>query len=76
MKKILRRMSEMCDEAWYIFIGTLKLSCVMLFCAFILLSDNEASYFNSMLASALYETPQGLLMLSLLFSLFIEERHG
>lgn len=76
MRKILRRMSMMCDEAWYIFIGTLKLSCVMLFCAFMLLSDNDPSYGNMMLASALYETPQGLMFVSLLLSVFIEERHG
>ncbi len=66
----------MCDEAWYIFMGTLKLSCAMLLCAFLLLISPRCGYEESMLAAALAETPQGLLMISLIASALLEERRG
>lgn len=76
IKKAIRRMSRMCDEAWYIFMGTLKLSCAMLLCAFILLVSPACGYDNTMLASALAETPQWLLMIALIASALLEDRHG
>ena len=76
MKKMLRNMASMCDEAWYIFMGTLKLSCVMLFCAFILTIWPQSGYEEFMLASALAETPQGLLLIAILASVLLEDRHG
>ena len=75
IRKAIRRMSRMCGEAWYIFMGTLKLSCAMLFCAFLLLISSS-SYDQTMLAAALAETPQGLLMIALIASALLEERHG
>lgn len=76
MKKALRNMTEMCDEAWYIWMGTLKLSCAMLFCAFLLLICPQSGYDELMLASALAETPQGLLLIAILASALLEDRHG
>ena len=76
IKKVIGRMSRMCDESWYIFMGTLKLSCVMLLCAFMLLISPQCGYENTMLAAALAETPQGLLMVALIASALLEERHG
>lgn len=76
IKKAIRRMSRMCDEAWYIFMGTLKLSCAMLLFAFMLLVSPNGGYENMMLAAALAETPQGLLMIALIASALLEERHG
>ena len=75
-KKAMRRMSCMCSEAWYIWMGTIKLSCAMLLCAFMLLTAPQQGYENTMLAAALAETPQGLLMLALIASVLLEERHG
>ncbi len=69
-------MSHMCDEAWYIFMGTLKLSCAMLLCAFMLLVSPQCGYEKTMLAAALAETPQGLLIVALIASALLEERHG
>jgi hypothetical protein len=66
IRNAIRRMSRMCDEAWYIFMGTLKLSCAMLVCAFMLLASPDCGYEKTMLASALAETPQGLLMIALI----------
>ena len=76
LKKTLRRMSNMCDEAWYIFMGTLKLSCAMLFCAFLLLIAPECGYEQTMLAAALAETPQGLGLIALIASALLEERRN
>ncbi len=76
IKKALRNISRMCGEAWYIWMGTLKLSCAMLFCAFMLLTPPQPGYENTMLAAALAETPQGLLLLALIASALLEDRHG
>ena len=69
-------MTSMCDEAWYIFMGTLKLSCAMLFCAFMLLITADCGYEKTMLAAALAETPQGLGIVALITSLLLEEQCG
>jgi hypothetical protein len=76
LRKALCRMTAMCDESWYIFMGTLKLSCAMLFCAFLLVIWPKSGYDELMLASALAETPQGLLLIAILASGLLEERHG
>ena len=76
MKRTLRNMASMCDEAWYIFMGTLKLSCAMLFCAFLLVIWPQSGYDEIMLASALAETPQGLLLIAILASALLEDRRG
>lgn len=75
IKKAIGRMSRMCDEAWYIFMGTLKLSCAMLLCAFMLLVSPQGGYERTMLAAVLAETPQGLLMIALIVSALLEDRH-
>ena len=76
IRKALSRMSRMCDEAWYIWMGTLKLSCTMLLCAFLLLTDPQCGYDGKMLAAALAETPQGLLLIAFIASALLEEKHG
>ena len=76
MKKSFIHMSRMCDEAWVIFMGTLKLSCAMLFCAWLLLISPRCGYEETMLSAALSETPQGLLLIALIASALIDERHG
>ena len=76
MKKAFTRMTHMCDEAWYIFMGTLKLSCAMLLCAFMLLLQPNCGYEQIMLSAALAETPQGLLLIALIVSVLLEERHS
>lgn len=77
---ILRRMTDMCPEAWYIFIRTVQLCCFLLFCAFMLLlkwdGSMHAGYELYMTAKALNETAQALLLIAVLFSVFIEDRQG
>lgn len=76
LKKSLLGMTHMCKESWCLFMGTLKLSCVMLFCAFLLLIGPERTYDHIKLAASLAETPQGLLLIAILSSALIDERRG
>ena len=76
LRDIVRRMLCTSDAAWYIFIRSLQLSCVMLFCSFMLLLSCDGSVMQRaqyMTAIALYEGPQGLLLGGLILSVFAEE---
>ena len=76
LRDIVRRMLCMSNAAWYIFIRCLQLSCVMLFCSFLLLLSCDGSLMQRsqyMTAMALYEGPQGLLLGGLILSVFAEE---
>ena len=76
LRDIVRRMLCMSDAAWYIFIRSIQLSCVMLFCSFLLLLSCDGSLMQRtqyMTAIALYEGPQGLLLGGLILSVFAEE---
>lgn len=77
LRAIVRRMLCMSDAAWYIFIRCIQLSCVMLFCAFMLLLNCDGSLLMQrqqyMTAMALYETPQGILLGGLILSVCAEE---
>ena len=77
IKMTIRRMLEMCPEAWYIFLSCVKLTAFLLLCAFLLLLDCGGSmaegYTEYMTAMSLYETGQALLMLGALFSVLIED---
>ncbi|MDY4487043.1 MAG: hypothetical protein SPE18_03180 [Candidatus Limivicinus sp.] len=76
LRDIVRRMLCMSDAAWYIFIRSIQLSCVMLFCSFLLLLSCDGSLMQRaqyMTAMALYEGPQGMLLGGLILSVFAEE---
>lgn len=76
LRDIVRRMLCMSDAAWYIFIRSMQLSCVMLFCSFLLLLSCDGSLMQRsqyMTAIALYESPQGILLGGLILSVFAEE---
>lgn len=76
MKLIVERMLQMCPAAWYIFIRTLQLSCLLLFLSLVLLmeySENPGSHTLYRLAIALYELPQALLIISMIGSVCIED---
>ena len=47
-----------------------------LVCAFMLLVSPQCGYDSTMLAAALAEAPQGLLIVALIASALLEERHG
>lgn len=75
--RTIRRMLAMCDLSWEILIRSLQLSCVMLFCAFMLLADAGAmtaeNYTTYLLADELYRLPQGLLLLAAMAGAVIED---
>ena len=76
LKLIIERMLQMCPAAWYIFIRTLQLSCLLLFLSLVVLIEymgNSGSHTLYKLAMALYELPQALLIISMIASVCIED---
>ena len=75
--KTMHRMLSMCPNAWYIFIRSLQLSCLMHFCSFILLSHwngNMTEHYNLyMTAVTLQETAQAVLITAVLLSAIVED---
>jgi hypothetical protein len=67
----------MCDLSWEILTKALLLSCVMLFCAFMLLANTGEmtlqNYTTYLLAEELYRMPPGLLLLAVLGGAVIED---
>lgn len=76
IKLTLKRMLSMCPEAWYIFIRTLQLCCVLCLCASALLfefhSGMMGNYKLYMLSIALNETSQAVLLIGVIVSFCIE----
>ena len=76
--KVIRRMLCMCDPAWELPIRGLQLSCVLLFCAFLLLVDAGGFSVEScgtyFLAEELLTLPQAILLVVMLAGVMIEER--
>lgn len=72
---IVKRMLRMCPDAWYIFMRTLQLSCLLLFLSLVSLIgyENTGSQELFNMAAALYELPQSLLIISMIGSICIEE---
>lgn len=77
LRKTVRRMLDMKPDAWYIFLRSLQLSCVLLLCAFALLleynGDMLGKYPLYMTAHSLNESAQGILLIALILSVCMEE---
>ena len=77
LRKTVRRMLDMCPDAWYIFISSVKLTAFLLLCAFALLLVWNGSmadgYRQYMTAMSLYETGQAVLLIGALFSALVED---
>ena len=74
--KIVQRMLQMCPMAWYIFKRGMQLCVVLLFAALVVLYERGAAadtYRLTMLASALNETAQAVLLICVLASVIIED---
>ena len=78
LKAVYRRMLQMCEPAWFIFLRSLQLSCLMLFCCLMLLwdlpTDAVRAHAQYILAMAMLESPQGLLLIGLLASVILEDQ--
>ena len=77
LRRTVRCMLDMKPEAWYIFLRSLQLSCVLLLCAFALLleynGDMLGKYPLYMTAQSLNESAQGILLVALILSVCMEE---
>ena len=77
IKSVINRMLAMCPEAWYLFIRSLQLSCVLLLAACMLLlkwdGDMLRNYPLYIIAQSLNESAQAILLIALLFSVLIED---
>lgn len=80
MKKTINRMLQMCPISWYIFMGSIRLCCLMLLAAVILLICWNGSMYENyrlyMTAISIIESTQGMLLAAVLFSVLIEERQS
>ena len=77
LRKTVIRMLNMCPDAWYIFISSIKRTAFLLLGAFMLLLSWGGSmaegYTQYMTAMSLYETGEALLMIGAIFSICIED---
>lgn len=75
-KKIISRMLRMCPAAWYIFRRGMQLCVILLFSCVVILANKELfpDYHSAYrLYSAMNETAQSVLLISVLFSVLIED---
>lgn len=76
--KVIRRMLSMCEISWELLIRALQLSCVLLFCSFMLfLSSGPLTIWNYdtyKLAQEFSTLPQAILLVAMIAGAVIEER--
>lgn len=76
IKNIFNRMIIMKPEAWYIFINSVKLSCLLCLCSFALLKESNGNMMYNftlyMTAISLIETTQAILILGVIGSVCVE----
>ncbi len=77
LRRTVRRMLDMKPDAWYIFLRSLQLSCVLLLCAFALLLEYNGDMLGKfplyLTAQSLNESAQGILLIALILSVCMEE---
>ncbi len=76
LKRAISNILSLCDEARYIFMGTLKLSCAMLAMGLVLAVLYDCGFDRQvyMLARSYYELPQGFILVGTVLSVLVEER--
>ena len=77
IRRIMQRALQMGENPWAILMGTMRLSCAMLFCAIIILIHiQNCAYFSYSLwhtALELYSLPASLLLIAVLASAVLED---
>ncbi len=77
LKKIVKRMLCMSEDAWYIFIRSIQLTAFTLLCAFTLLLECDGSILDKreiyMTAISLFEGGAAILLVGSFFSVLIED---
>ena len=78
MKKLLNRMSLMCDEAFFVIKSSVILTVVLLFCCLVLLLAagrfSSDTYNIYRLAEELFRLPQAVLFIAAIGSVILEEQ--
>lgn len=78
IKALLTRILQMYPPAMDALIGTLKLSCAVALCAFIILIDigpvNTSNYYLYITAREMANVPAGLLLIAALGTVILEEQ--
>ena len=73
IKSILDRMLSMSENAWFFFIRSLQMSCVLLFCAWMLLLPENMPYSIYQTAMEMAEMPKVILLIGLILSVCVED---
>lgn len=77
MRKLLHRMSKMCDEAYFIIRSSLILTCMMLACCLLALliagKFTANTYELHRFAKELFTLPQAILIIAAIASAVIED---
>lgn len=76
-RKILGRMSAMCEPAWYIFKRSMQLALVLLVCGLLLTVGEPGaagSYAQLRTSEAIYEVTEAVLLLGALLPVLVEDR--
>ena len=78
MNAFFRCLRQMSPQAYAMALGTLRVCCTMVFCAFMLLVHRENTAGDTRLllltATELYRAPLGIILLGVIFSPILEER--
>ena len=78
MKKLLSRMSEMCEEAYFLIRCSVILTAALLACSLIVIvaagKFSTDTYKLYLLAEELYRLPQGILLIAAVGSVIFEEK--
>ena len=76
--KLIQRVLSMCQISWELLIRSLQLSCVLLFCSFVLFMHTGPltiwNFDTYQLARELATLPQAILLVAMLAGAIIEER--
>lgn len=75
-KKIFSAMLHMCPAAWYIFMLGIRLCVILLIACVVVLANAELypdMHSAFLLSSALNETAQSVLLISVIFSVLLED---
>ena len=77
MRKLIHRMSKMCDEAYFIIRSSVIITCVMLACCLMALliagKFSAATYELHRFANELFTLPQAILIIAAIASVVIED---
>ncbi len=77
LKKLIKRMAEMCDEAYFVIRSSVILTVVLLFCCLLLMLAagrfSPDTYRLYRLAEELFRIPQAVLFVAAIGSVILEE---